>query len=313
MRPKLEKVLKSGKFVAAVFIIGLLSAIVFGALRFNQGPDLSSSTVMIMQLDHEETTAKVIEEASRVFAPSDADKLGTSKFVLYFQNLPADKQKELEEKLTVSLAAVVKKDFYTDTTDQFLLLIQRQNLKVFGVLLIAAFIYKLLIYRKLNLLRLEAIQLMLTDLFLFVWTSGLMLGVLSLLGKAGLLFGRTQLLELVAALGIYGLLEVFENLRFKEYREKNTSQEITTTLQEYTQRDWPTSVFIASMVFVLVVLPLIVFSKDTAVTGCILLVLALLTGLFAQLKLKYYVLNFLVILGKRIKPVRKFKLLQKQW
>jgi hypothetical protein len=313
MRIKLEKVLKSGRFVLIVFVIGLLAVVAFAVFRFNQAPDLSSSTVMIIQLDHEETTDRVMQEASRVFIPSDIDKLGTSKFVLYFQNLPGDKQKELDEKLGVSLAAIVKKDFYTDTTDQFLLLIQRQNLKVFGILIAAVFIYKLLVYRKLNLVRLEVLQMLFTDLLLFAWTTGLMLGVISLFGKAGLLFGRTQLLELVAALGMYGLLEVFANLRFKEYREKNTSQTITATIQEFNSQDWPASVFIASLIFILAVLPLIVLAKDAAVSGCLLLILALLSGLFTQLKLKYYLLNFLIGLGNRIRPVRKFKLFQKQW
>src|SRR3989304_10584420 len=135
MKTQAAKIIMAKEFIAVIFLLGILAGVFFVAFKFNQGSDLASSTLLQVQLDHEEDVSKVTAETSKIFQPSRVEKEGTSLFRIYFQNISTEKLQETKDNLAGSIGVVVKQDSYTLVPDQALLLQQSANLRILPVLI----------------------------------------------------------------------------------------------------------------------------------------------------------------------------------
>ena len=312
MKTQAAKIIMAKEFIAVIFLLGILAGVFFVAFRFNQGSDLASSTLLQIQLDHEEDVSKVTAETSKIFQPSRVEKEGTSLYRIYFQNISSDKLQETKDKLANNIGVVVKQDSYILVPDQALLLQQSANLRILPVLILFAFIYKLAVLRKLNFSRMEILHFLFSELISLLWTISLLVGAASILGKLGVQFNRAQLLTMLLGICLYLFIGVFVLLRLKEFRKRDSEEIISRSIRKYVLADWPAPVFVATVIVVVVVLPYLGFGTELISTG-ILLLLSVLAGLYTQLLFMPVLLGLLTKLINRIRPLRNLKLLSRKW
>lgn len=289
------KIFKKNTF-AAMFLI--ITAALFGLFLVSglrQGPDFDSSTVLEVQLDHEESLERVQAVADTIFKSSSAEQNGSSRYKLYYQNIESSKLSEVETRLSEEFGSIAEKAVYTNYPVQTVLVSKQALLTYAAPVYFILFIYSLILLRKASFSRLEVFKLVVAQLMVYLWAAAFHLGLFTLIGQFGVVLNNWSAVIMMLTVTYYFLISNFFLIRYKDFRIKNTHGELAENWLKFIDEDWPTIIFATTVSWMLLAMPFIAFVSPLSIA------FALLTGtafsvLIAQLSLHLFLLRLLDLL-----------------
>lgn len=296
--------------VALLVSLAVASLAVFYVYRLNLGPDYADAWVLQLTLDHEESASNIYQLMKDNYAePSRVEREDKHIFKIYFQNLSSENEERLLSEAETLTTGVSDVQHFLHQPQAFFF-IRERILKAIGIFLATWLLYQILSLKKLDLSYLQVTAYVFTDLVLWAWEILVIVGMVSILGSVGVVmdhwFAATAALAILLCL----VLKVFDMYRLIDKRRLVKSTSISHSLKEVLDQDWPTSVFLITIIGVVVVLPFTVLNAPLF-AGTALLLLAILISLFSNLAAKLHVLGVIEEFLSRNVRVKNF--LAKRW
>ncbi len=276
---KLLKLFQQSRLQLLVIVLLTLSSIAAIAfVDFNFGVDYAHARVVSVQIDHEVALAD-IQDAVTDYPVQHIEELGTSRFMLYFDELSAEKQGELTTKLEVDLAKATVSVYDYHSEPLFALRERLISMAIVTSLAILLFTYATL--RKLGLNNGQLLALLGVEIVSAAILGLMLVAMLLGLSAIGLEVTRAGL----TSTGAVGFVQLFLSLVFIQQFE-HKEEILSHSWRALAQKLWPVYVLVVVVVaFAMVSLPLLVSDSDlllvTIVTG-----VGVILGLFSQFVLK---------------------------
>ena len=313
MLNKLNTIIHSQRFIIAtavlilVFFFGLL---VLGGL--NQGTDLDTSVLIEVVLDHEDSPEKISNEVSKVKQPSKVEKVGTSRFWIYTQNVDDSQLEQVNNNISENMGAVVEFNVYSHTPGHLFAVYNNPFYISAALIFLFGFIYFAYINKGLSLTRFRVIGLFTLEVLTLVLTALGLTSIAMAFGYLGFNIEFRTILIFVLGLGLQAFISLFIYFRWRAVFTKEGEANLGVSWLGYVKKDWPTSVFVTTAMFVVILLPWLVF-KLPLILAFVYLLFSLLLAIYSQLLLMPQLLKGLEKLIRKFKMDERPGMLAKEW
>lgn len=296
-----------------VILLGVLSAVCIYKFKLNLGADFSGKTIMKIELNYEENSETVRQNIAKIFPADKIEQQNNNKFLLYFTNLPANKETELKGDLANIQKGISNKIFYSSNPPIFYQ-IKSRLLSILGLTLLAYAVYLFFTLRSLGLSRKAVLVYVKTDFLVLAWQMLLMLGLVSLAGQIAVSMDEWFFSALLAGCLLIAVSKIFMVLRYKDYLLKFSAdaEDLSAVWRKFIAKDWPTLVYLVTVLCLLAILPFFVLGYPLTIISFLMIwALLLIFAEYTVLKIKVFQLLEKIML--KITFLAKAKALNKKW
>lgn len=287
----LQKRIVALSVVSISLIFTAVSLLVFD---FQLGIDYSRTHVIEIELDQikdinyiQDSVAEVTSSVERI------ESVQNKRFYIYLKDVTSEELNTLSSELieVIDSEVIINTYIYEPAT----LDIVAQRVSAISVLILSLFVLFFIIkLKKLSLSYWNVLSLIIS----FGIATGFELFVTGAIAAAFQIeISEWSVSMLCLSFFVILIFKLFSLYRFIDYFQIHSKAGFANTWKEYLKADWPTLVFVAVMIFVLIVLPIVTFGEPLAYFSIIYLI-NILFALFTLVSFQYILLEALSKAGK---------------
>lgn len=293
--------------ITVLFVLSLLSIFFF---RLNLGVEFKDASVIIVQLDHEESILNVENKVSKYVNLSKIEKEGTSKFYLYLQNYSGEQIIDLKNNIKTNIDGVITTDNYDYYTAREKSLLIRTEI-ISGFALFVYGVYFVFNLKNKKILRKDVLSLFITDIAVIGICTTILIGFVSLLGEMGVIMNINFVCLVLFSFGVIMIFRLYDLQKFKAVIKTNEYIGLNETNGKLISYYWPEYIFISSFLLLISYIPLTVINPSLLKAGT-MIVFSIFISLLGVFYLKPKISELFLSLFE-IKQLKKIRFFSKQW
>jgi hypothetical protein len=290
-----------------LFVVSILSMVFF---KLNLGVDYMDATVISVQLDHEESLSSIEPKVAKYATISKIEKEGTGNFYFYFQNISNEDAEKIITNIKTDNIGVASAGAFEYFAARERALIQRSAI-IIAFAILTFCIYFLANLKNFKFSFAQVLSLLISDLLVILVNVVLIGGLISVLGKFGVIMDNNFWSVFFLSLGVIMLYRLYEIIKVRMVIKTLDFDEISELYKKMQNIYWPEFVFISCFLGLVAFLPLTVLGAGMLASS-VLIIYSILIALASVFYLKPFMQNQLLRLSNS-KRIIKVRFLNKKW